>query len=239
MAEEALLRELVDRLKRATGANLISVVLYGSAAEGEFHPEYSDVNLLCVVRGTSFPELSKMAEVVKWWGKKKHLPPLVLSAEELKDAAAAFSIEFLDMKQRHRLLEGEDLLRSLDVPMRKHRAQLEYELEEKLLLLRQHLLLAGANEKRLWEAMLHSLSSFVTLFRHVLLELGEAHRRHSREAIEELSRRLTFDPSAFLELLDIRARRRERKELEAAHIAAGYVAGIEKVRAAIEQAASV
>lgn len=239
MGEEALLRELVDRLQTAEGANLISVILYGSAAEGEFHPQYSDLNLLCVLGDASFPQLSKMAPAIEWWGTRQHHPPLVLSAQELKEAAASFSIEFLDMKQRHRVLKGEDVLNNLEVPMGKHRAQVEYELEEKLFLLRQHLLLAARSEKQLWETMLHSLSSFTTLFRHVLVELGETQRRHSREAVEELSRRLEFDPSAFFELIEVRARRRDRKQLEAARIAQAYLAGIERVRAAVEPTASV
>ncbi len=43
------------------------------------------------------------------------------------------------MKQRNRVLYGEDVLSTLNVPMTLHRSQLEYELREKLFLLRQHL----------------------------------------------------------------------------------------------------
>ena len=50
MAHEILLNELVEKMRAAAGENLLSVVLFGSAAQGEFHPEYSDVNLLCVLR---------------------------------------------------------------------------------------------------------------------------------------------------------------------------------------------
>src|SRR5439155_12574664 len=121
-----------------------------------------------------------------------------------------FSIEFSDMKHRYRVLHGEDLLQNLNVPMAHHREQLEYELREKLFLLRQHLLLAGTDEKQLWEVMLHSLSSFTTLFRHVLIELGEQGREHSRDAVAELSKKLNFEDSAFLQLLDVRAKKSDR-----------------------------
>ena len=115
-----------------------------------------------------------------------------------------------------------------------HREQLEYELREKLFLLRQHLLLAGTSEKALWEVMLNSLSSFTTLFRHVLIELGEQGRKHSREATQELATRLNFDPSAFVQLMDIRAGKADRKQLSAAVVAAKYLAGIETVAAAVD-----
>jgi len=222
-------------MRSAGEANLLSVVLYGSAAEGEFHPEYSDLNMLCVLRDASFPSLSKITGVVEWWRGKKHHPPLILTETDLRTSADVFSIEFLDMKTRHRVLYGEDVLRNLDVPMHQHRSQLEYELREKLFLLRQHLLLAGTNEKELWEVMLNSLSSFTTLFRHVLIEMGEQGRKHSREAVQELAGRLNFGSSAFVQLTDVRAKKADRKQFRAVEIAGQYLSAIEKVTAAVDR----
>jgi len=234
MAEEQLLNEFVERLRGAAGENLASVVLYGSAAQGDFHPEYSDLNLLCFVRDSSFAALAKIAPVIDWWRGKKHRPPLVLTPDELKASADVFSIEFTDMKQRYRILYREDLLRELDVPMTHHREQVEYELREKLFLLRQHLLLAGSDDKKLWDVMLHSLSSFTTLFRHVLIELGEPTRKHSREAVTELSERLKFDDLPFLQLMDVRGKKIDRWELRAREVASRYLQTIEQVATAVD-----
>ncbi|HZQ19677.1 MAG TPA: nucleotidyltransferase domain-containing protein [Terriglobales bacterium] len=231
---EELLNEFVSKLRSAAGDNLVSVVLYGSAADGEFHADYSDLNLLCVVRDTSFAALNKIATAVDWWRKKKRRPPLVMTAKELQDTADVFSIEFTDIKNRYRVLYGEDPFQNFTVPMHLHRQQLEYELREKLFLLRQHVLLAQSSQKALWEVMLNSLSSFTTLFRHVLIELGEQGRKHSREATEELAARLNFDPSAFVQLMDIRAGKSDRKQLSAAAVAAKYLSVIETVAAAVD-----
>jgi Nucleotidyltransferase domain len=235
MAQENLLSEFVEKMRTAVDGNIISIILYGSAAEGEFHPEYSDLNLLCVLKDTSFASLSKIAGTVEWWHKKKHHPPLVLTPQELKDTADVFSIEFVDMKQRHRVLYGEDVLRNLDVPMHLHRSQLEYELREKSFLLRQHILVAATREKDLWEVMLNSLTSFTTLFRHVLIELGEQGRKHSREGVEELASRLNFDSSAFVQLMDVRAKRSDRKQFSAADVAGRYLSAIETVTTAVDK----
>lgn len=232
--EKGLVGEFVQKMRTAAGENLTSVVLYGSAAEGDFHPEYSDFNLFCIVRDTSFESLSRMAGAVEWWRKKKHHPPLVLTEKELKDTADVFSIEFTDIKQRHRILYGDDVLRNLNVPMHLHRSQLEYELREKLFLLRQHILLADADERALWDVMLNSLSSFTTLFRHALIELGEQGRKQSREAVQELASRLNFDASAFVQLMDVRAQNSDRKQLRAADVASRYLSAIEKVAAAVD-----
>ncbi len=233
MSDEKLLAEFVERM-RAAVPDVVSVVLYGSAAQGEFHPEYSDLNLLCVVRETSFAALSRMAGVVEWWRGKKHRPPLVLTLVELKTTADVFSIEFFDMKHRYRVLWGEDVLKNLEVPMHLHRSQLEYELREKLFLLRQHVMLAGAKESQLWDVMLQSLSSFTTLFRHVLVEMGKAERQHSLDAVKDLASRLNFDASPFVSLIEVRAKKTDPKQLRAADIAAGYLSGIEKVAAAVD-----
>ncbi|MBV9182943.1 MAG: nucleotidyltransferase domain-containing protein [Acidobacteria bacterium] len=232
--QASLTQEFVERVRTAAGENLISVILYGSAAEGEFHPHYSDLNLLCVLRDSSYKALEKLSGLVGWWRSNKHHPPLFLTPDELRSSAAAFSIEFLDMKQRYRVLSGEDILAGFEIPMAQHRFQLEYEIREKLVLLRQHLLLASHSENQLWEVMLHSLSSFTTLFRHVLVEQGQVGRKHSREAVTELAGRLNFSPSAFVDLMDVRAGKRDRKQLRAASVASEYLQSIEKVAALVD-----
>ncbi|HET8825177.1 MAG TPA: nucleotidyltransferase domain-containing protein [Terriglobales bacterium] len=234
MTHEKLTAEFVDKIRAAAGENLVSVVLYGSAADGEFHPEYSDLNLLCLVRDASFPALSKISAVISWWRGKRHQPPLVLTSQELITSADVFSIEFSDMKQRYRVLCGPDPLRDLQVPLTHHREQLEYELREKLFLLRQHLMLAGSDEKQLWEIMLHSLSSFTTLFRHVLIEMGEPERKHSREAVAILSKKLSFEEIPFLQLMDVRSRQSDRSRLRASEVAAKYLDAIATVASAVD-----
>lgn len=234
MTHDDLIAEFTKRMREAAGTNLASIVLYGSAAQGDFHPDYSDLNLLCLLRDVSLPALTKIAPVINWWRGKRHRPPLVITPAELNTSADVFSIEFSDMKQRYRVLDGEDPLRDLQIPMKHHREQLEYELREKLFLLRQHLLLAGPDEKQLWEVMLHSLSSFTTLFRHVLVEMGQLERKHSRDAVAELSQKLKFNDSAFLQLLDIRATPGGRGRLRASDVASRYLDAITAVATAVD-----
>jgi len=190
-----LTNEFVSKIRAAAGDNITSVILYGSAAEGEFHPEYSDLNLLCMLRDSSFALLAKIAGVAEWWRGKKHHPPLILTSEELRASAAVFSIEFIDMKQRYRVLYGEDVLQSLRVPMAFHLFQLRYELREKL---------------------------------------GEQGRKHSREAVTELSTRLNFDASPFVQLMDLRAQKFDRKQLPVAGMVERYLSAIETVAASVD-----
>ena len=108
MVAEKQLDEFVSRMQKAAGENLQSVILYGSAAAGDFNPEFSNLNLLCILRDTSFARLSAIASVVEWWHRHKHPAPLVMTREELERSADVFSIELLDMQQHHRVLFGDE-----------------------------------------------------------------------------------------------------------------------------------
>jgi len=236
MVPEAKLTEFVTRIRAAGGPNIQSVILFGSAATGDFHSGLSDLNLFCVLGKTAFADLQALAPVVKWWNREKQPPPLCMTRHELERSTDVFTIELLDMVQHHRILYGEDVLSGLHIPMDLHRVQVEYELREKLLLLRQHVLLAADNQSKLWDVLLHSVASFATLFRHALIVLGVAAAPGRREAVQELSKKLDFDASALMQVLDVRERKADAKKLDVIGICTGYLAAIEKVAAAVDQA---
>jgi hypothetical protein len=191
LAREEKLTEVVRRLQEAAGENLQSVILYGSAARGDFHGHKSDLNLLCILRSAKVTELSRIAAVVRWWCEQLREPaPRIFTQEELIHSADVFSIELLDIGQAHRVLFGEDVVAGIEVPMNLHRAQVEHELRSALQKLRDHFLLASENEARLREIYGKSISSITVLLRHVLIALGEAvpaDKSHVYQRIEELT----------------------------------------------------
>ncbi len=141
------LSELVSRLKEAAGKNLESVVLYGSAVRGDFHPGSSDLNVMCTLVSIDFAELQLLAPVVQWWMHEMKEPaPLFFLTEELRRSTDVFAIESLDIKKFHRLLFGKDPVADLVIPMNLHRVEVEHELRLLLLKLRQHVVIAGHNE---------------------------------------------------------------------------------------------
>jgi len=235
MVPEKLINEFVERIRNAEGTNLVSVILYGSAAAGDYVVDHSDVNLLCVLGETSFSAIEALAPAVAWWGKQKHREPLLMSAEEMRRSADVFSIEFLDMRRHYRVLWGEDVLETLEIPIRLHRAQVEYELREKTILLRQRLLMAAGNAEAKWELLLRSLPAFGTLFRHALIALGEAGAGSKREAAAALAGKLGIDTSVFAELLDLRERKKDRQSAKVDEIFARYLKLVEQVTAAVDR----
>jgi hypothetical protein len=158
-----------------------------------------------------------------------------MTRDEIERSADVFTIEMLDMQQHHRMIFGEDVVQKLSIPAKLHREQVEYELREKLALLRQHLLLAWGNDSRLWEVLLRSVSSFATLFRHVLIVLGDEAPVGKRESVQALARKIGFDATGFLQVMDVRERKSNRKQLDVAGVFERYLGAIEKATAAVEQ----
>ncbi len=201
---EKLLNELVKRLQEAYGEDLISIVLYGSAAGGDYHEKFSDLNVLCVLRVVGVPELRKTGPAVKWWLDKKQPVPLLLSVEEIENAHDAFPIEFLDIQQNHRMLFGKDVVSGIRVSTLHHRQQVERELRAGLLRLRSRYLAVLRHEKEVVELMARSLASFATLARHALILAGEPAPVRKREIIAAASKRFHLHPLPFETLLGIR-----------------------------------
>jgi len=228
--------EFVKRVREAAGANVESIILFGSAVAGDFHPGLSNLNLLCVLRDSSFAALQALAPVAKWWDRQKQPPPLCMTRQELERSTDVFTIELLDMQQHHRVLLGEDVVKDLRISMHVHRVQVEYELREKLILLRQQTLLASGNDSRLWDLLLHSVPSFGTLFRHALIALGDSAPSGRREAVDALSKRAGFDLSAIHQALDVREHKADPKKMNLNDLAARYLAAVEKVTAAVDEA---
>ena len=133
------------------------------------------------------------------------------------------------------MLFGTDVVADLQIPMTLHRAQLEYELREKLILLRQRLLADASDEKRTWHLLLHSVPAFATLFRHVIIAQGQPAPVTKRESVKALGATLAFDASPFENLLDIREHRADPKQFRVQDVAARYLAAVEQVTAAVDR----
>jgi hypothetical protein len=206
LAREEKLVEIVRRLQEAAGENLQSLVLYGSAARGDFHAHKSDLNLLCVLKSTKASELARIASVVRWWcGPMREPAPRIFTREELIRSADVFAIELLDIGAAHRVLFGEDPVADIEVPMNLHRVQVEHELRIALQKLRDHFLRSSDNEQQLRGIYAKSISSVSVLLRHFLIALGENVPAHKSEVYKRVAELTGADAGVFdlgLELRD-------------------------------------
>lgn len=105
----------LDAARAAFGSNLRSAVLFGSAAEGKLR-QTSDVNLLLILRAIDRSELDAIREPLRIARAAIKLEPMFILDSELADAAEAFANKFDDIRNRHILLHGEDLILGLSIP---------------------------------------------------------------------------------------------------------------------------
>lgn len=220
---EDLLRELQERLLRATGDNLKAIVLYGSAVTGEYRKQHSDLNILCILKRTGTTDLERLHEPLSWWKRKGFPVPHVFTERELRTSADIFAIELLDMKAHHRMIYGDDFFDSLDVPTRLHKLQVERELRTNLVRLRQGILAVPPRDRVLISLMDASVSAFVTLFRHALLAFGETPPASKREVVERAAEIVKASPEAFLAVMDVREGKKKASDLDAQHTLRGFL----------------
>jgi predicted nucleotidyltransferase len=232
---EKLLNELVSRLRGAYGDDLLSVVLYGSAATGEFHEKFSDLNVLCVLKSIGVRELEKGEAAVGWWLKQKQPLPLLLSREEVENSHDAFPVEFLDIQQNHRVLHGENVVAKVKVRTHQHRRQVEHEMRSGLLRLRERYLGLQRNKKEVARLMLDSLPTFSTLFRHSLILGGVAAPSKKREIFQAAAERFVISPVPFITLLETREGKRKLADEEIQPLFEAYLTEITRMAEAVDK----
>src|SRR5262245_50883774 len=110
---DALGRALADALGNAVAC----IAVYGSAAGEDFSPSHSDVNLLVVLRELSFADLRLIGETLLRSARSdlRVATPLVVTPSFLRDSLDSYPMELADIRDRHRLLAGEDLVKGLIV----------------------------------------------------------------------------------------------------------------------------
>jgi hypothetical protein len=226
--------EFVERLKVALPAGLKSVVLYGSAAAGDFLPGKSDYNVVIVSDPLGLPELDALAGPVSDWTRAGNEAPLLFTSGQLATSADAFPIELADMRQSRKTLFGEDLLAGIKISPAHLRLQLERELKGKLLSLRRRYLQTTGDNQRLANLMAASLSTILVLFRAALRLFQPEVPATKIEALSALARHIPFDPEPFRRVYAL-------KEGPAANVApatelfADYLRNIEIVIEAVDR----
>jgi predicted nucleotidyltransferase len=166
---EQKLQDLTTKLEEAFGESIVSVLLYGSAAAGDWQERASDLNILCVLKAVTTSEMKLAEPIFQWWGKLGNVPPVLMTEEELLHSADCFPIEFHDIQERRRVLTGRDVAAALEIDFTYYRAFVERELRSKQIRLRQKSIEFLAQPERLLQLMLDSISTFCALGRHALI----------------------------------------------------------------------
>jgi hypothetical protein len=196
--------DLVARLNGQLHAQLVSVVLYGSAAMEDWEANTSDINVLCVVDKLSASELARCEAVFQWWKGLGNPPPLLLTVDEVRTSTDCFPMEFHDMRDHRRVLHGTDVINDLNIDWCFYRAEVEHELRAKLIRLRQKAAELFSAPERLLKLLSDSLSTFCVLGRHSLVLSGAKPRYKKSEILAALEDRLEVRFEGAAQILALR-----------------------------------
>jgi hypothetical protein len=204
MGMEKKLDDLTQQLTNTFGERMVSVILYGSAAAGDWQERSSDLNILCVLNSLTSAELKSADRIFQAWVKQGNPPPLLLTEQEVRQSSDCFPIEFHDMQERRRVLAGRDVVADLTIDFSYYRAFVERELRTKQIRLRQKSVAVMADPERLLKLMLDSISTFCALGRHALILGKRPARWKKREILSAISDATGAPLTAANQLLDIR-----------------------------------
>ncbi len=168
---EELLQGFVRDVQSLYEDDLMSVLLFGSAAADEHVPGRSDINVVVILRRLTPALLRKAASYIRGWHRQGFATPLFFDPETLHASLDVFPIEFLDMQERHRTLWGPDLLAGVQIGRSNLRLQCEQELRGKWLKLCQAYV-EGANTPSDLEGILRVAVSSIVVLARTLLRLG-------------------------------------------------------------------
>lgn len=213
-------------LSRAYGDALVSVVLYGSAARGEYTEGVSDLNVLVLLRDTEPATLRRGSALARRWVAEGNALPLMLGVEEWHRSADVFPIELADIREAHHVLHGIDPFAGIEIDAAHLRLQCEHELKGKHIQLRERYLLSAGEPGELDALLRKSFSTFLVLFRTVLRLAGEEGVREPEEVVRRTAARAGFDPDPLLAVLRARSGAGELHPTADSPVVVGYLEAV-------------
>ena len=194
------LRGFLRSIKKQKDLTFEAILVYGSAARGEFLPGYSNINVLILLEHITQPVLQEWSGIHKQWAREKFVAPLFLTHKDLQQSSDVFPLEFLGIKEHHVLLEGRDPFPELHVNTTNLFLQCRQEVHANLLRVRQNYVEGWGKIEAIQTLLPLSLTSLLPCLRGVYRLLDRPANMKSPDLLDELKVALEVDPSVFLEV---------------------------------------
>lgn len=191
-------QDLAREVCQAFGADVRSVVLFGSVARGEAIPGVSDVNILVLLEAVTPAELAKAAPLAVRWVRAGNTPPLTYSWDEWSGMGDTFAIEMSDMLDAHEVIHGDDPLSGVVLTGPDLRLHVERELRELILQLRTRMLLSAGDPLELANLLLSAIPSFSAYMRAALRLRGEVAANETETVISRAAELIGADAAPML-----------------------------------------
>ncbi|NQT89825.1 MAG: hypothetical protein HQ558_01050 [Candidatus Omnitrophica bacterium] len=195
------LRVYLEDLLKVHKDNIVSIFVYGSTASGDHIPGISVINSVIVFKQLEVASFKNSLRIVNRGIRNGIAAPLFFTPEHIRTSTDTFPIEFLEMKENHLLVYGEDILKDLQIDPSHIRFICEEQLKGKLIRIRQAYLEIGLRKKGMEALVKESLDSLFPVFRGLLRLKDIAPPIEKEKTVELLSEAFGIDGAVFSAVL--------------------------------------
>jgi predicted nucleotidyltransferase len=179
---QQILTNLVEEARKCFGADLRSIVLFGSGAEGRLRTT-SDLNLMFVLKKFDKKTVDSFREPMRTAYVAGHVTAMFILESELPQAAEAFAVKFDDIGRRRRILYGEDLIAKISISRSAKKSKLCQILLNLALKLRERYAMISLREEQL-ALVIAETAGPLRSAAATLLELEEQKTASPKEALQ-------------------------------------------------------
>ena len=228
------IRPYLEEMIELLGHNLITAAVYGSAVTGDYLEKSSDINLLLVCEDVDLGTMKKSLKLIAKGIRKRIAAPLFFTRRYIETSADVFPIEFLEIRENHLILYGEDVLTGITVDLKNLRYQCEEQIKGKLVRIRQAYLEVGLKKKGVESLLKRSLSSLMPVFRNVIRLKSESPPPGKYEVLKRLAVLFSLDEEVFLTIWRDKQNDEKIGGEDAEIYLEKYLIQIEKLAAAVD-----
>ena len=211
-----------------------SVAIYGSATGINYIPGKSDINSVIIMDQVGWDLWRQVLRVTAEGIKQRITAPLLLTKEYIQSSLDTFPIEFLDIKENHVSVYGEDYFSGLSIESRNLRIFCEYQMKGKLIRIRQAYLEEGLKDKMLGALMTESLSSLIPVFRNLIRIKGQTADIDKIKIIIQVCSIFHLDPGVFLSIHKQRTLQQRMSLRQTQELMEMYIRQLEQLITAVD-----
>jgi hypothetical protein len=226
---EEIFPDIVDGLRDLFADDLVSVILYGSAASGDYVPGKSDINFMIVLSDDGIDRIDQAFDLVAGWHKRNIATPLFLTEAYVRTSLDVFPIEYLNFQNNYNLVYGKDILQDLSFDSQFLRLQCEREIKGKLLLLREGFLESRGKGRNLQPLISDSLGALIAIFNGLLYLKGKELPHHHRDVIKAFCEAFEMSATLFSKLLDVKGKKVKLSDRELTGLFKDYLREVQKL----------
>lgn len=232
---EPSLSKFVHELETSFGRDLLSICVFGSAAQGEFQVGLTEVNLMVVLRQVGASELRKLVPPIQAARKEFFLDPLVFTMEDLRTSTDVFPLRILQIRRAYGVLAGQDFINALFVNPEHTRLACEREVKATFLRLRQLYLVRAGLRPAMQEALVDSIQLMVRILGFALELTGHELPTRTESVLEAAKKIIGVEQSVMLRVLLLRLSGEKLEHSKLEELFVDYLGNVEKLARYIDR----